>query len=148
MPTDVAFATVPEMVPGGASATAPARFAPTVGELARTVSELAVDAGRWCHLARFDGDHPVSVDPERAVPGIGVRLTTWPPGHRGTPDGSGAVTRVLMVLAGELEERTISPGGAVSRPLLPNRVRVHGRGHVHELFNPGPTYAIVIHAYA
>jgi hypothetical protein len=53
-----------------------------------------------------------------------------------------------MVLAGELEERTISPGGAVSRPLLPNRVRVHGRGHVHELFNPGPTYAIVIHAYA
>jgi hypothetical protein len=148
IPMNLALATVPEMTPSAPPApTGPS--VPTIGELARAVSELAVDPGRWCHLVRFDRDRPVSVDPRAGTPdGIGIRLTTWPPGYRSAPDEHDAVTRVVMVLAGELEEHTISSAGAAMRPLRPNRVRVHGRGHVHELFNPGPTYAIVVRAYA
>jgi hypothetical protein len=142
MPTNLAFPTVPEMAPAAAPSE-PARL--TVGELARAVSRLAVDAGRWCHLVRFDDDRPMSVEP----PGdVAIRLTTWPPGFRSAPDGPDAATQVIMVLAGELEEHAISPRGAATRSLRPNRVRVHGSGHVHELFNPGPTYAISLHACA
>ncbi|MEU5883709.1 cysteine dioxygenase [Spirillospora sp. NPDC047279] len=116
---------------------------PTVGQLATRIHELAARPGDWWHLARFE-DGPVRVRLE-AVDGIQPWLITWPPGHR-TNVHDHAGTEVSTVIAGELAEVRITSDGVSERPLRANRVRVHGGGRTHELTNPGPAYAITLHA--
>jgi hypothetical protein len=117
----------------------------TVGQLAARVGELAGRPADWWHLVLLD---PAGL---RQVPltgpdGIRLWLTTWPPGHRADLHGHG-VTEVSTVIAGELTEITIAPEGVTERPLRANRVRVHAGGHTHELHNPGPAFAITLHAH-
>ncbi|MBW8486973.1 cysteine dioxygenase [Actinomadura sp. PM05-2] len=117
---------------------------PTAGQLAARLAALAARPERWWHLARFEAGAPVRA--ELADPG-GVRLwlTTWPPGHRSDlPGGDG--TEVSALVAGELAETTLAADGVTERPLRTNRVRVHGGGDARVLANPGPAYAITLHA--
>lgn len=116
---------VPDLTMRGA----PSPFAPpralTVGRLAGLVCDVAADPDRWWHLVRLDGV-PVPLDG-------GLWLSAWPPGHRADPGAD-----VLVVLAGELV--------AAGRPVRAGRVQVHGAGRPRELANPGPGYAVTLHA--
>lgn len=117
---------------------------PTVGQLAARVHDLAGRPADWWHLVRLEPAAPTRVRLE-AAEGVELWLTAWPPGHRtAVHDHSG--TEVSTVIAGELAEVTIAQDGVTERPLRANRVRVHGGGHTHELTNPGPAYAITLHA--
>ncbi len=118
----------------------------TAGRLAGLVRAAAADPARWWPLARFDPDRPVHLRLD-AAPGYELWLVTTPPGYRGAPRGCGPGCAALTVVAGELAERTITPAGAADRPLRPNRVRVRGRGHLHETVNPGTCYAVSICAH-
>jgi hypothetical protein len=124
---------VPDLTMRGA----PSPYAPppalTVGRIAGRVRELAARPDRWWHLVRFDGV-PVCLDG-------GLWLSAWPPGHRADPGAD-----ILIVLAGELTERTITAQGVARRAVRAGRVRVHGAEHPRELANPGPGYAITLHA--
>jgi hypothetical protein len=109
----------------------------TVGNLAGLVREVAARPAYWWHLARFDGTPvPVAAASE-------LWLSAWPPGHRADP---GAI--VLTVLAGELVEQTITGQGVAERTLRANRIRVYGADNPRELVNPGPGYALSLHATA
>lgn len=116
---------VPDLTMRGA----PSPYAPpparTVGRLAGLIAEVAASPGRWWHLVRFDGV-PVRLED-------GVWLSAWPPGHRAAPGAD-----VLIVLAGEL---TAGP-----RAVRAGRVHVRGGGRPWDLTNPGPGYAITLHA--
>ena len=109
----------------------------TVGRLAGLVREVAARPSYWWHLARFDGT-PVPVAAANEL-----WLSAWPPGHRADPGAA-----VLTVLAGELLEQTITPQGVAERTLRANRIRVYGSGNPRELVNPGPGYALSLHATA
>ncbi|RAY15085.1 cysteine dioxygenase [Actinomadura craniellae] len=117
---------------------------PTVGQLAARVGRLAGRPADWWRLARFEPDRTGRVLVERAG-GVELWLTTWPPGHR-TGVHDHASTGVTMVVAGELTEVAITADGVTERALRANRVRVHGGAHPHQLVNPGPAYAISLHA--
>ncbi|MFC9969291.1 cysteine dioxygenase [Spirillospora sp. NPDC127200] len=117
---------------------------PTVGQLAARIRALAARPADWWPTVRFDPAAPVRVRLD-AVEGVRLWLTTWPPGHR-TDVHDHAGTEVSTVLAGELAEIKIDGDGVTERPLRANRVRVHGGGHTHELTNPGPAYAVTLHA--
>jgi hypothetical protein len=119
----------------------------TAGRLASLVRAVAADPARWWHLARFDPSRPVYLRLD-AVPGYELWLVTTPPGYRGVSRDCGPGCAALTVVAGELAERTITGAGAVDRPLRPNRVRVRGRGHLHETLNPGTCFAVSICAHA
>jgi hypothetical protein len=116
---------VPDLTMRGA----PSPYAPpparTVGRLAGLIAEIAAAPDRWWHLVRFDGV-PVRLDD-------GVWLAAWPPDHRAAPGAD-----VLIVLAGELT--------AAARAVRAGRVHVRGGGRPWELTNPGPGYAITLHA--
>lgn len=131
-----------------------ARRPPTVGGLAARLHDLASRPDDWWPQVRFDPVGPVrrrlaggNENGDGPGPKVEVWLVIWPPGHRtAVHDHPG--TEVHTVLAGELHEITIAAGGVTERPLRANRVRVHGGAHTHELTNPGPAYAITLHARA
>jgi hypothetical protein len=129
--------------PGSPAGAEAAARTPTVGRLAGLVRQVAGRPAHWWHLVHFDGvPAPVPVP----VPGAErceLWLSAWPPGHRADRRAD-----VLAVLAGELAERTITPQGVAERVLRANRVRVYGGGRPRELVNPGPSYAISLHATA
>jgi hypothetical protein len=121
-----------------------ARRPPTAGQLAAHIRDLAGRPADWWPLVRFDlaGPHRFRLD---GCAGPDLWLTSWPPGFRTDVHDHDGI-EVSMVLAGELAEVTISPAGVTERPLRANRVRVHGGSHTHKLHNPGPAYAITLHA--
>ncbi|MEV3921576.1 cysteine dioxygenase [Actinomadura coerulea] len=108
----------------------------TVGQLAARVRDLAACPVEWWRLVRFDAAGPVHVPLDGQT-----WLTTWPPGHGGT-----VRAQVSTLIAGELAEMTITARGVTERPLRANRVRVHGGSHA--LTNPGPAFAVSLHAGA
>ncbi len=112
---------------------------PTIGRLAGVLRDVAARPAYWWQLARFDGV-PVALP---AFPELWLRA--WPPGHRAVPV---AAPGVLAVLAGELAERTITEQGVAERTLRANRIRVYGTPLPRELLNPGPAYALSLHAAA
>lgn len=128
---------IPDLTMQGSDSPYATRPAVTVGRLAGLVRELAARPGDWWHLARFDGV-PVRLPGEPEI-----LLYGWPPGHRAAPAAD-----VLAVLAGELSERTITDQGVAERAVRANRIRVYGAGHQRELVNPGPAYAVSLHATA
>jgi hypothetical protein len=107
----------------------------TTGNLAALVRDVAARPAYWWHLARFDGE-PVLVEAAHDL-----WLTAWPPGHRADPGAA-----ALVVLAGELSERTLTGQGVAVRTLRANRIRVYGTGDPRELHNQGPGYALSLHA--
>ena len=116
---------------------------PTVGQLAVRLHELAARPSGWWRLAGFDAAAPVKVQLDE-VDGVRVWLMTWPPGHRTrVHDHSG--TGVSTLIAGELAEVVIASDGVTERPLRANRVRVHGI-RTHAFTNPGPAFAVSLHA--
>lgn len=107
----------------------------TIGRLAGLLREVAANPAYWWHLARFDGTPvPVAAASE-------LWLSAWPPGHHADPRAA-----ALTVIAGELRERTITGQGVAERTLHANRIRVYGADHPRELLNPGPGYALTLHA--
>lgn len=107
---------------------------PTVGQLAARVADLAGRPEPWWRLVGFDAAGPVHVPLDGPV-----WLTTWPPGCGATVHG-----QVGTLIAGELAEVTIAECGVTERPLRANRVRVHAGPHT--LTNPGPAFAVSLHA--
>lgn len=126
---------IPDLTLQGAASPYAADRSVTVGRLAGALRALSARPGDWWPLARFDGV-PVRLPGEHAL-----WLTAWAPGRRGAP-----VADVLTVLAGELTERTLTGRGVAERTLRANRVRVYGGADPHELVNPGPGYALSLHA--
>lgn len=114
----------------------------TIGQLAAHVQDLAAHPSRWWHEVRFDPAERVRV---RLADGLW--LTTWPPGFRLPAHDHEGRTQLLAVVAGELAEVAVGDEGAVARPLRANRLRIQTADHVHEVVNPGTTYAVTLHAY-
>ncbi|WP_433464627.1 cysteine dioxygenase [Spirillospora sp. CA-128828] len=109
---------------------------PTVGQLAARVRELAGRPGEWWRLVRFDLGEPVHVPLDDET-----WLITWPPGSGATVPG-----QVSTLIAGELAELAMTGRGVTERPLRANRVRVHGGAQT--MTNPGPAFAVSLHAGA
>ncbi len=126
---------IPDLTLQGADSPYAADHTLTVGRLAGLIRALSARPGDWWALARFDGV-PVRLPGEPAL-----WLTSWAPGQRTAP-----VADVLAVLAGELSERMLTGRGVAERTLRANRVRVYGGADPHELVNPGPGYALSLHA--
>lgn len=110
---------------------------PTVGQLASLVRDLAGRPDLWWRLVGFDAAGPVRVPLD--APAGHAWLVTWPPGHGGTVHA-----RVSTLVAGELAAVTMTERGVTERPLRANRVRVHAGPHA--LTNPGPAFAVSLHA--
>jgi hypothetical protein len=119
----------------------------TAGRLAGLLRTAAANPARWWQLVRFDPVHQVHLRLAE-LPGCELWLVTTPPGFHGASRDHGPGCQALTVVAGELAERTITAAGATDRPLRPNRVRVRGRGHVHETVNPGTCFAVSLCAHA
>lgn len=122
---------------------------PTVGQLAARVRELAGRPADWWHLLRFEEAGPVRVRLEPGGPEVHpveMWLTTWPPGYHTRVHDHRSIAKVTVVVGGELVEVALTERGATERPLRANRIRVHGSGHLHELANHGPAFAITLHA--
>jgi hypothetical protein len=119
----------------------------TPGRLAGMVRAALAEPARWWYLVRFDPERPVHVRLDSAG-GCELWLTSTPPGHCGAPHTGGAGCEVLTVVAGELAERAITADGAAIRSLTPGRIRVHGEGDLHEVTNPGGSYAVSLCAHA
>lgn len=119
---------------------------PTVGRLAALVHDRTARPETWWHLVRFDPAAPARV-PLDGADGAGLWLIAWPPGY-GTEAHAHAhdCGQVAILIAGELTEVTLTPHGGTERRLTVGRVRVHGGGHLHRLANPGPAYAVTLHA--
>jgi hypothetical protein len=125
----------------------PAGVAMTPGRLAGMVQAALAEPARWWYLVRFDPQQPVHLRLESAA-GCELWLTSTPPGHRGAPHTGGTGCEVLTVVSGELAERAITADGAAVRSLKPGRIRVHGEGDLHEVINPGGSYAVSLCAHA
>ncbi|NDU76070.1 cysteine dioxygenase [Actinomadura sp. DSM 109109] len=125
---------------------------PTLGQLAARVRHLAARPAEWWGLVRFDPAGAVHVPLDDRT-----WLTTWPPGP-----GAPIPAQVSTLVAGELAEVTITAHGVTERPLRANRIRVHGgapgaspaeprrdpRDGAQSLTNPGPAFAVSLHAGA
>lgn len=121
---------------------------PTVGAMAGRLAELAARAD-FARGAQRSAQAPVRVrldDPNGDTTDLDVWLITWPPGHRTDLHGHGGGTAITMLIEGELSELAVSTSGVTERPLRRGRVKVHGRGHVHELANTGTSHAVTLHA--
>lgn len=121
--------------------------APTVGRLARQLRLITAAPEQWWAHVRFDPRRPVrvSIPADRSCE---VWLMIIPPSVRGWWAGDDAECgcEVVTVVAGEVTEQAINAGGVATTPLLPGRVRVHGRGQLHQVTNRGGSYAVSVHA--
>jgi hypothetical protein len=121
--------------------------APTVGRLARQLRLITAAPERWWALVRFDPRRPVRV----SIPAdrfCEVWLMIIPPQAGGRRAGGDAECgcEVVTVVAGEVTEQAINACGAATTPLLPGKVRVHGRGQLHQVANRSGSYAVSVHA--
>ena len=128
-------------VPAQHAAAAPRTDGRTAGDLA----DLAATPQRWWDLVRFDSGGPALI-PVPDAPG--TWLLVLPPGATADCDCEQATA-----LAGEAVEaagpRPAVDGqagtAAVSRPLRPGRVRVHGTRAPHRVRTAGPGYSVTLH---
>ncbi len=129
----------------------------TVGRLARELRLITAAPERWWGLVRFDPEHTVRVGIP-AGPSCEAWLLIIPPappggapsdwtGH-GAGHGAECGCEVVTVVAGEVIEQAIGDRGLATTPLLPGKVRVHGRGQVHHVMNRSNGYAVSLHARA
>jgi hypothetical protein len=161
------FSVAPEIAQlAGPAAAGQALAAPrTDGRIAADLACLAAAAERWWDLVRFDPDRAARVPVAGAA---GTWLLVLPPGAVTECD-----CRQATALAGEAVELagsglagtesagtelagtesagtelagTESAGTAVSRPLRPGRVRVHGTAAPHRLRAVGPGYSVTLHS--
>jgi hypothetical protein len=117
----------------------------TDGRIARDLADLAATPQRWWDLVRFDSAGPARI-PVPDAPG--TWLLVLPPGATADCDCEQATA-----LAGEAVEaagtRLPAHGqastAAVSRPLRPGRVRVHGTRAPHRVRAAGPGYSVTLH---
>jgi hypothetical protein len=126
---------------------ASAGLAPTVGRLARQLHLITAAPERWSALVRFDPLRPVrvSIPADRSCE---LWLMIIPPPVRGRCVGDEAECgcEVVTVVAGEVTEQAINACGAATTSLLPGKVRVHGRGQLHQVTNRSVSYAVSVHA--
>ena len=117
----------------------------TDGRTAGDLADLAATPQRWWDLVRFDSARPVRIP----LPGApGTWLLVLPPGAAADCDCQQATA-----LAGEAVEtagpRLLADGeastAAVSRPLRPGRVRVHGTRATHRVRAAGAGYSVTLH---
>lgn len=122
-------------------------LAPTVGLLARQLRLITAAPERWWALVGFDPLRPVrvSIPADRSCE---VWLMIIPPaaGGRWAGDDAECGCEVVTVVAGEVTEQAINACGAATTPLLPGKVRVHGRGQLHQVTNRSVSYAVSVHA--
>jgi hypothetical protein len=121
--------------------------APTVGRLAQQLRLITAAPERWWALVRFDQRRPVRV----RIPAdrfCEVWLMIIPPaaGGRWAGDDAECGCEVVTVVAGEVTEQAINARGVATTPLLPGKVRVHGRGQLHQVTNRSGSYAVSVHA--
>jgi hypothetical protein len=117
----------------------------TDGRIAGDLADLAATPQRWWDLVRFDSAGPARIPVPDAQ---GAWLLVLPPGATADCDCEQATA-----LAGEAVEaagtRLAVDGqagtAAVSRPLWPGRVRVHGTRAPHRVRTAGPGYSVTLH---
>lgn len=134
--------------PPGASGAAEAA---TVGRLAQELRTITAAPERWWSLVRFDPERPVqvSIPTGPAAPPCEAWLMIIPPSQPGWTGQEGDCgCEVVTVVAGELTEEAIGRSGLATTPLLPGKIRVHGRGRLHRVLNRSNGYAVSVHARA
>ncbi|WP_308014051.1 cysteine dioxygenase [Streptantibioticus parmotrematis] len=122
------------------------RHPATVAEFAGLARSVAADRERWAPLVRYDATTRWYARLATG-PGYEVWLLSWVPGQGTGPHDHGDSSGVLTVLAGELTERSITPGGERRDTLRPGAVRVAAPGHVHEVVNDSLEPAVSLHVY-
>jgi len=140
-------------VPGPArlAVPGPARPAAPVSplKLARLVSSIAGQPGRWQPTVRFDPARRWFARLELTTD-LEVWLLSWLPGQGTGFHDHGAAVGAFTVAQGELTERTVPAGRvtAARRVLVAGQARPFGPEHVHDVVNTTAAPAVSVHAYS
>ena len=132
-------------VPGSARPAAP--VSPL--KLARLVSSIAGQPGRWQPTLRFDPARRWFARLELTTD-LEVWLLSWLPGQGTGFHDHGAAVGAFTVAQGELTERTVPAGRvtAARRVLVAGQARPFGPEHVHDVVNTSAAPAVSVHAYS
>jgi hypothetical protein len=122
----------------------------TDGRNAGDLADLAATPQRWWDLVRFDSGAPVRIPLPQSP---GAWLLVMPPGTTADCDCTQATALAgeAVELSGGVRNGTRTAGDgrtgtdAVSRPLRPGRVRVHGTHGPHRVRAVGPGYSVTLH---
>ena len=147
------FSVAPEMAQLAVplAGTVPADAMPrTDGRIAGELADLAATPQRWWDLVRFDSGAPVRIPLPQSP---GAWLLVMPPGTTADCDCAQATALAgeAVELSGGVRNGTRTAGDgragtdAVSRPLRPGRVRVHGTRGPHRVRAVGPGYSVTLH---
>jgi hypothetical protein len=147
------FSVAPEMAQLAAplAGAVPADAMPrTDGRIAGDLADLAATPQRWWDLVRFDSGAPVRIPLPQSP---GTWLLVMPPGTTADCDCTQATALAgeAVELSGGVRNGTRPAGDgrtgtdAVSRPLRPGRVRVHGTRGPHRVRAVGPGYSVTLH---
>jgi predicted metal-dependent enzyme (double-stranded beta helix superfamily) len=118
-------------------------------KLARLVSSIASQPGRWQPTVRFDPARRWFARLELTTD-LEVWLLSWLPGQGTGFHDHGAAVGAFTVAQGELTERTV-PAGRVtvaSRVFAAGQARPFGPAHVHDVVNTSAAPAVSVHAYS
>jgi len=118
-------------------------------KLARLVSSIASQPGRWQSIVRFDPARRWFARLELTTD-LEVWLLSWLPGQGTGFHDHGAAVGAFTVAQGELTERTVPPGRAVAegRLFVAGQARPFGPAHVHDVLNTSAAPAVSVHAYS
>jgi Cysteine dioxygenase type I len=134
-------------VPGPGPARPAAPVSPL--KLARLVSSIASQPGRWQPTVRFGPARRWFARLELTTD-LEVWLLSWLPGQGTGFHDHGAAVGAFTVAQGELTERTVPAGRvtAASQVLVAGQARPFGPEHVHDVVNTSAAPAVSVHAYS
>jgi predicted metal-dependent enzyme (double-stranded beta helix superfamily) len=117
--------------------------------LARIVSSMVQDPGRWLSLVRYDEASRWYARLELADD-YEVWLLSWLPGQQTGFHDHGSSAGAFAVTLGSLSERGVRAGRPQlsARSVMPGGVRTFGPRYLHDVRNEGSQPAVSIHAYS
>lgn len=111
----------------------------TLGSLAGELVSLASRPERWWAAVRYHIDNSEKIVLE--VSRVSAWVSVLVPGDQGLY----CSCDLMMLIAGDAVEESMADQTSVTTTLRPGRVRVHGRGPVHQIRAAAAGFAIILH---
>jgi hypothetical protein len=111
----------------------------TLGGLAHELSLIASQPERWWGTVRYHTGRSENID--LGFAGVSAWISVLVPGDPGLY----CSCELMMLVAGNAVEESVTAGGAVTTELRAGRVRVHGQGLVHQIRAASAGFAVTLH---
>jgi hypothetical protein len=112
---------------------------PTLGGLAHELSRIASRPEQWWGTVRYHTDRSEKID--LGFSGVIAWISVLVPGDPGLY----CPCDLMMLVAGNAMEESVTDGGSVTTELRVGRVRVHGQGLVHQIRAASAGFAVTLH---